>query len=443
MPAHLALAPPAPMPAHQFLLFLLQVGLLLATAFLLGRLAIRIGLPAIVGELCAGVLWGPSILESLLPTVSHWLLPNTPEQFHLLDAVGQVGVLLLIGITGMHMDLGLIRRRGLTAARISIAGIAVPLGFGIGIGLLLPTSLMATDDRGTFALFLGVAMGVSAIPVIAKTLMELRLLHRNIGQLTLSAVMVDDILGWILLSVVSAMATTGVRGADLTMSLVYLVVVLLSARLIRPLVRRLLQRVDRNPDRGPTIAVVCFLVLLAAAATHATGLEAVLGAFVIGIVISSTGALKPARLAPLQTTVTSVLAPLFFATAGLRMDLTGLADPQVLLAAVIVLAVAITGKFAGAYLGARLSRLSHWEGLSLGAAMNARGVIEVIIAMVGLRLGVLTTEMYTIIILVAIVTSLMAPPLLTRFIARVEQTAEEQLRQDMFDAEDPERRPSV
>jgi K+:H+ antiporter len=443
MTAQLAHAPTAPIAAHPLLIFLLQVGLLLGTAFVLGRLAIRIGLPSIVGELCAGVLWGPSVLTALFPSFSHWLLPADADQFHLLDAVGQVGVLLLIGITGLHMDLDLVRRRGVTAARISLLGIAVPLGFGIGVGFLLPSSLVATSQRGTFALFLGVAMGVSAIPVIAKTLMELRLLHRNIGQLTLSAVMIDDIIGWVLLSVVSAMATTGVRGADLTMSLVYLLVVLVAAWIIRPPVRYVFKRLGRLPDTGPTTAVVCALVILAAAATHATGLEAVFGAFVIGIVISSTGALAPGRLAPLRTVVMSVLAPLFFATAGLRMDLTGLADPKVLLAAVVVLVVAILGKFIGAYLGARLSRLSHWEGLSLGAAMNARGVIEVVIAMVGLRLGVLTTEMYTIVILVAIVTSLMAPPLLTRMMARVEQTAEEELRQDMYDADAPPSRASA
>jgi Kef-type K+ transport system membrane component KefB len=335
------------------------------------------------------------------------------------------------------MDIGLIRRRGMTAARISIAGIIIPLGLGVAAGLLLPSSLVPDSaQRSTFAMFLAVAMGVSAIPVIAKTLMDMKLLHRNIGQLTLSAVMVDDIVGWLLLSVVSAMATTGVRTGTVLLSIGYLAIVIACAVLIRPFVRsalRLAGTTDRANNGGATIAVVAALVLLGAAATQALGLEAVFGAFVCGIVISSCGTLDLTRFAPLRSAVLYVLAPLFFATAGLRMDLTSLGRPTVLLAGIVILAAAVAGKFSGAYIGARLSRLSHWEALALGAGMNARGVIEVIIAMVGLRLGILSPEMYTIIILVAIATSLMAPPVLRLTMPRVEHTAEERLREKAYE----------
>ncbi|GAA4473813.1 cation:proton antiporter [Phytohabitans houttuyneae] len=432
----LAVSPTAPIGAHPLLVLLLQIGLLLLLALALGRLAIRLGMPAIVGELTAGVLVGPSVLAHALPGVSAWLFPRDPAQVHMLDAVGQLGVLLLIGITGMHMDLGLVRRRGTTAAKISIAGVTVPLGLGVGIGFLLPVSQVPDSaDRTTFALFLGVAMGVSAIPVIAKTLLEMRLLHRNIGQLILSAVIVDDFIGWILLSVVSAMATVGVRGGDLLLAVGGLVGVMLLARLLRRPVGAVLRRASRTPDNGPLLAVVVVLVILGAAATQALRLEAVFGALVAGMLVTGTGAVDLSRLAPLRVTVMAVLAPLFFATAGLRMDLTALTDPEVLLTGVVILAAAILGKFAGAYIGARLSRLSRWEALALGAGMNARGVIEVIIAMVGLRLGVLTPAMYTVIVLVAVVTSLMAPPVLRLAMARVEHTAEERLREDMYDAD--------
>jgi Kef-type K+ transport system membrane component KefB len=433
----LAASPVAPLGSHELLVFLLQVSLLLTLAFLLGRLATRLKMPSIVGELCAGALAGPSVLAHVSPRLFHWLLPQRPGQFHLLDAIGQVGVLLLVGITGTHMDIGLIRRRGMTAARISIAGIIIPLGLGVAAGLLLPGSLVPDSaQRSTFAMFLAVAMGVSAIPVIAKTLMDMKLLHRNIGQLTLSAVMVDDIVGWLLLSVVSAMATTGVRTGTVLLSIGYLAIVIACAVLIRPFVRsalRLAGTTDRANNGGATIAVVAALVLLGAAATQALGLEAVFGAFVCGIVISSCGTLDLTRFAPLRSAVLYVLAPLFFATAGLRMDLTSLGRPTVLLAGIVILAAAVAGKFSGAYIGARLSRLSHWEALALGAGMNARGVIEVIIAMVGLRLGILSPEMYTIIILVAIATSLMAPPVLRLTMPRVEHTAEERLREKAYE----------
>ncbi len=437
----LAAGPVAPLPSHQLLVFLLQIGVLLLLALLLGRLANRIGMPAIVGELSAGVLVGPSILAHLAPGLYRWLLPHDPAQFHLLDAAGQVGVLLLVGLTGIYMDLGLVRRRGGTAARIGAASLVVPLGLGVATGLLLPASLIpGSAGRSTFALFMGVALGVSAIPVIAKTLMDLRLLHRNIGQLTLCAVMIDDILGWLLLSVVAAMATTGVRAGNIAASIGYLGIIIGCALLGRPFVRAALHATGRSDEaRGGavTVALVATLILLSAAATQAMGLEGVFGAFVCGLVISSCRGVDPARLAPLRTVVTSVLAPLFFATAGLRMDLTALARPTVLLVGLVVLAAAIFGKFAGAYAGARLSRLSRWEAVAVGAGVNARGVIEVIIAMVGLRLGVLSPQMYTIVVLVAIVTSLIAPPVLRLTMARVEHTADEQLRTARYEVQDP------
>jgi hypothetical protein len=195
-------------------------------------------MPAIVGELCAGVLLGPSVLEQLSPGISHWLLPRETGQFHMLDATAQLGVLLLVALTGIHMDLSLIRRRRSAILRISVLGLVVPLALGVGAGLLLPDSLVPdAADRTTFALFLGIVMGVSAIPVIAKTLMDLRLLHRNIGQLTLCAVMVDDMVGWLLLSVVSAMATTGIRAGNITVSLAWPLVVVLAAVVLRPVLR--------------------------------------------------------------------------------------------------------------------------------------------------------------------------------------------------------------
>jgi Kef-type K+ transport system membrane component KefB len=425
-----ALAPVPPLGAHQLLVFLVQVGVLLLLALLLGRLAVRFGMPAVVGELCAGVLLGPSILDHLAPGLSGWLLPKDAGQFHLLDAVGQIGVLLLVGITGMHLDFGLVRRRGVTATRVSVAGLVIPLGLGIGCGYLLPVSLLARADRHVFALFLGVAMCVSAIPVIAKTLLDMRLMHRDIGQLTLAAATVDDAFGWLMLSVVSAMATTGLRAGAVTRSLLYLAFVVVFAVAVgRPVVRWVLRLAARSTEDGPTVGVVVVLLVLSAAGTHALGLEAVFGAFLCGILIGSVGELDRARLASLRGLTLAVLAPVFFAIAGLRMDLTALGRPAVLLTALVVLLVAILGKFAGAYLGARLSHLSRWEALALGAGMNARGVIEVIVAMVGLRLGVLDTGMYTVIVLVAVVTSLMAPPTLRYAMRRIEVTDDETARE--------------
>jgi len=430
----IAAAPIAPIGANQALIFLLQLGLLLGVALLLGRLALRLRMPAVVGELTAGVLLGPSLLAHAAPGVSAWLLPADPAQLHLLDAIGQLGVLLLVGFTGMHIDLDLVRRKGATALWVSAGGLLVPLVLGIWLGFLLPSSLVAEgSQREVLALFLGVAMCVSAIPVIAKTLYEMRLLHRNIGQLIISAAAVDDIVGWLMLSVISALAAGGLHAGRVAISIGNLAAVIAFAVLVaRPVVRRVLAMASRSPDPGVTVAAIVVMLLFSAAGTQALGMEPILGTFLCGILIGSSGRLDRAALVPLRTFVMAVLAPIFFATAGLRMDLTALGRPAVLASAVVVLAIAIGGKFAGAYLGARMGRLGHWDGLAVGAGLNARGIIEVIVAMVGLRLGVLSTATYTIIVLVAVVTSLMAAPTLRYAVRRIAVTSEEIEREKVF-----------
>ncbi|WP_207932958.1 cation:proton antiporter [Actinomadura sp. GC306] len=420
------------MSADQTLALLLQLGLLLGCAVGLGRLARRLGMPAIVGELSAGILLGPSVLAHAAPGLYRWLLPDTPGGMHLLDSVGQFGVLLLVGVTGMSVDMGLVRRKGAAAAQVSAGGALVPLALGVAAGFLLPASLLAEGaDRAVFAWFVGVAMCVSAVPVIAKTLLDMRLLHRDIGQMIIAAAAVDDVVGWLLLSVVSAMATTGIRAGEVTLAVGCLAGILLFARFVgRPVVGALLRLAARSAEPGAGVAVAVLIVLLAAAGTQAAGMEGVLGAFYAGILIGSSKWVDRERLAPLRTFTLSVLAPLFFATAGLRMDLTALADPVVLGAAGLLLAVAVVGKLAGGYAGARAARCDHWDALALGAGLNARGVIQMIIAMVGLRLGVLGMEMYTVIVLVAVGTSLMAPPMLRYAVRRGTAVSEEEARRE-------------
>jgi Kef-type K+ transport system membrane component KefB len=429
MPLALATAPP--LSPDQVLLFLLQLGILLLLALCLGRLAMRVGLPAVVGELLTGVLLGPSLLGWAAPELAGWLLPARPEQAHLLDAVSQLAVLLLVGVTGAHLDTRMLRRRAGTVVRVSLGGLLIPLVLGIGAGLVAPATLRTpTADRATFAAFLGVALCVSAIPVIAKTLTDMRLLHRDVGQLTLSAATIDDAVGWFLLSLVSAMAVGGLRPGGVLISAAYLIgFVVLAALAGRPLVRLAMRTAGRAADSGPTAATAVIVILFGAAASQALALEAVFGAFIAGILVGSPQAVDPARLAPMRAVVLAVFAPIFLASAGLRVDLTALDRPIVIVSGAVLLALAVVGKFAGAYLGARLSRLSHWEGLALGAGLNARGVIQVVVATVGLRLGVLNTATYTIVVLVAVLTSVMAPPLLRRAMAHVEHSAEERLRE--------------
>ncbi|GGO10696.1 hypothetical protein GCM10010116_21470 [Microbispora rosea subsp. aerata] len=425
----MALVPP--LPAHQLFAFLVHIGLLLGAALMLGRLAQRLGTSAVVGELCAGVIFGPSLAGHLVPEDAAWLFVPRPDQQHMLDAVGQLGVLLLVGITGMSVDLGQIRRRGTTAVSVSAGGLLLSLATGVATGFALPATLAGQGaDRTVFAWFLGVAMCVTALPVIAKTLLEMGLLHRDIGQRIVSSAVIDDAAGWLLLSVVSAMATTGVSAGRIATEVAVLAgVVVFTAVVGRPLAGAGISLAARSAQPGVSVATAVVVILLFSAATQALGLEAVLGAFLGGIAITAGRPGTARLLAPLRSFVMAVLAPVFFATVGLRMDLTALARPVVALTALVVLLVAVAGKFAGAYLGARAARLGHREALALGAGLNARGVIGIVIAMIGLRLGVLSVEMYTIVVLVAIVTSMMAPPILRHAGRRIQVTDEERHRE--------------
>lgn len=428
-------AGPVPSIGHdQMLLFLLQIGVLLAAAVVLGMLAVRLGMPPLVGELSAGVLLGPSLFGEFMPGLAGWLLPKDPAQMHLLSAVAQLGVLLLVAITGAHIDLDLIRRKGRTIGYVSLGSVLLPLALGIGLGFLLPGSLIASGaDRGSFALFIGVAIAISALPVIAKTLLDMRLLHRDVGQLIVGSAAISDIVGWLLLSVVSAMVATGAQVGVITQTVGCLTGVLaVAAFVVRPTARRVLRATERSGQPGVSVAAIVVMIMLSAAGTQALDMEPILGAFLCGIVISSLGSTSRKKLDTLRSFVMSTLAPLFFATAGLQVDLATLARPTVLAAGALTLLVAIVAKFAGGYLGARLGRLGHDESLAIGAGLNARGVVEIVIATVGLQLGILTTAAYTIIVLLAVVTSMMAPPFLRRATRRIPKTTAETEREREF-----------
>lgn len=421
-----------PLGEHELLLFLLQFALLLVAARSLGVLATRFGLPSVVGELLAGLVVGPSLLGNVAPGLFEWLFPQNAEQFHLLEIVSWLGVIMLLILTGLETDIGLILRKGKSAAAISLGGIAVPFATGLGLGFLLPQSFLAAPDkRLIFALFIGTAMSISAIPVIAKVLMEMNVIRRDIGQITLAAGMIDDTIGWILLSVVAGLASSGtvsfltVGRSFLSVLIVLVVAYTVGRRLVGLLIRTLDNHVGGD---GVMITTLMALALAFGTVTHALRLEAVLGAFIAGILVGQVKRFDDRLRHIFEQMALGIFAPVFFAAAGLRVDLAQLADPGVLAVGLLVLTIAIVGKFAGAYVGARASRQGHWEALSLGAGMNARGAMEIIVATIGFTRGILTADMYSIILMVAVVTSLMAPPILRWTLPHVRADDEEKRR---------------
>ncbi|HEY9661376.1 MAG TPA: cation:proton antiporter, partial [Allocoleopsis sp.] len=428
-----------PLGHHELLLILLELTLLLLVARGLGELMRRLNLPPVVGELLAGVLLGPSLLGWIFPDLQAQIFPRSQAQSDLLAVVSWLGVLFLLIVTGLETDLTLILRKGKTALLISLGGIVVPFVTGLGLGWVLPDGfLVQPDQRLIFSLFIATAMSISAVPVIAKVLMDLQLIRRDIGQITLAAGMTDDTIGWILLSVVSGLAISGsFDGITVLKSVLSAVLFLAIAFTIgQTAVDRLLRWVDDSIGGATaSLSIVLILALGAAALTHALGIEAALGAFVFGILAGQSRRFSQEAGHTLEMITAGFLAPIFFASAGLKVDLIQLLTPQTLIIGLLVLAVACVGKFVGAYGGARVARLSHWESLAMGAGMNARGAMEIIVATIGASLGVLNAQMYSIIVMVAIVTSLMAPPLLRWTLSKVTMGPEEsdRLHQEAYD----------
>jgi Kef-type K+ transport system membrane component KefB/nucleotide-binding universal stress UspA family protein len=417
---------------HQLLIFWLQLLVLLLAARALGGALRRVGQPAVIGELAAGLLLGPSVLGALAPESQAWLFPADPLQRSLLAGPAWIGVFLLLVITGLETDLALIRRMGGATARVAFGSLVLPVVTGVALGLALPEAFRGEATHPlVFALFMGTALGISALPVIAKILSDLDLMRRNIAQVLLAAAMANDVVGWILLGVVAGLAQSGTLDAGrLLVTLVGLALFLglalsVGQRAADALLRGV--RVRRAGVPGSLTAVL-LVALGAGALTHAIGLEAVFGAFIAGIVLGRSRFHDHEVFAHLEAITRVFFAPLFFATAGLRVDLSLLADPGILGWGLVVLAAASASKFAGAWLGSRAAGLPPREGVALGVGLNARGAVEIIIATVGLSLGVLNEPSYALVVLMAMATSMMAPPLLRAALAGWGGSEEEQAR---------------
>ncbi|SIR85263.1 transporter, CPA2 family [Haladaptatus litoreus] len=422
-----------PLGHHELLFLFGQLFVLLLTARVLGEVARYFDFPSVLGELLAGIVLGPSILGALFPGLFVALFPPDPAQYHLLEAVSWLGLLMLLVVTGFETDLDLIASRARRATSIASASIVVPFVLGFGIAWVLPATFLAADgNRFVFSLFIATALSISAIPVIAKILLDLGIIDREISQLTIASGMINDTVGWILLAVVAGLARgteeTAITTAGTTILFLAIFLVLSFTVGLR-LVSRLIRWVDStfNSDLS-LITTVMILALGVGTLTHALRLEAVLGAFVVGVLVGRVNRFDQGARHVFEVITLGIFAPIFFATAGLRVDLTALATPSILLVGAAVLGVAIAGKFIGAFVGARGAGLSNWEGIAIGAGLNARGALEIIVATVGLSLGVLTETMYTIIVVIAIVTSLFAPPILRFSIDRVELSGEEERR---------------
>jgi len=421
---------------------LLQLGVLLSVAFLLGRLAERIGLPATTGELATGLVLGPSLLGAIVASGgSGWLFTPASGQIESLRGIALFCGVLLVGVAGATVDLPFIRARVRTIWLISLGALGLPLASTLVLALFADPRLRGPEATvWSFAVFAGLALSVSAVPVIVKIFADLGILHRNLSQLSLSVAVIDDATVWVGLSVIAGLIhlrqVTDLSG--LGDDLLIVVTASAALALLTVVVKRSPGLVDQpggRRDRGVGAAclVAAAFITLGAVITDGIGLDSTLGAFVCGVIVASGRLVPVAMLRPLRTVVLGVLAPLFLAVNGLSADLTALRDPRLAALAVAAVVLAILSKSFGAYGGARLAGLSHPAAIVVSSALNARGTVQLVVAAAGLRLGLITTEGFTILVLVALITSAMAGPLIRRYIGQLPETPDEGRRHGFAD----------
>ncbi|APR79538.1 PTS system, fructose-specific IIA component [Minicystis rosea] len=403
---------------HEQLVFLLSLAILLGVARLMGDLCQRVRIPAVAGELLTGVLLGKTILGRVAPGAYAWLFPPGLPQT-LLGGYATIAAVLLLVVAGMEIDLRIVRQSGRIVILTSLFGVAVPFLLGIGLGNVLPDADLANPaQRGLHTAFLGIALSISALPVIARTLIDVGLMKTDLGLIILSAAVIDDLLGWTGFSILSGQMrsahvgglTPALRALALTVGFVAVVLIV-----VRPLLDRLLSRMNTAEDafNGRMLALLMVAALFGASATEAMGMHPVFGGFVVGIALGDSRHLSHHTRGILSAGVTSIFTPVFFASMALRFDFATALDLPLIVG---VFAIACIAKIIGCAVGARICGVAWRESFAIGFGLNSRGAMEILLARLALDAGIISVRVFAALVIMALGTSLMSGPALSRLI---------------------------
>jgi Kef-type K+ transport system membrane component KefB len=399
---------PAPTAVH----FFLELAAILLACRLVGLLSQRLGQPQVVGEMVAGVLLGPSLLGRLAPGIQHHLFPPGPSNIVLYTAA-QIGLVLYMFLIGLNFDTNLIKHRVGTAAAVSAAGILTPLALGAMIAVPLLAGRIYFDKSVTLIMammFLGASIATTAFPMLARIIYERGLSGTPLGTLALACGATDDALSWCILATVLAIhrGSVAVAATAIVGGILYTLLLLTIGRKTLRVLGTVSER--RNTITAPVLSTVLILLMGCAWFTDTVGIYAIFGAFILGVAMPS-GFFARHLTASLEPLVTTFLLPLFFVYSGLNTQIGLLNTPTLWAVTLGILVVSIAGKGIACTLAARLNKVPFRESVALGALMNARGLIELILLNIGLQAGIITPTLFTILVFVAIVTTLMATPI--------------------------------
>jgi Kef-type K+ transport system membrane component KefB/mannitol/fructose-specific phosphotransferase system IIA component (Ntr-type) len=421
--------------AHDVMIMFASLAVLLGAAKFAGELMRKLNQPSVLGEIMAGILLGRTVLGHFRPHVYATLFPSTGFLPIVLETVTTLGVVFFLLTAGLEIDLRSIFRQGRSAILVSSFGVIIPFAFGFGAASVFPAFFGASDnaDLRIFALFVGTALSISALPVIAKILMDLNLLRSEMGTVVMSSAMFDDLVGWILFSTILGMmhrSGASFAGVKRTVLLVF-GFVLLSLTLVRWLIDKILPRIQAHTSwPGGVLGFIFTLTLGAASFAEFAGIHAVFGAFITGIAVGESTHLRKRTSELIHGIVTNVFAPFFFASIGLRTNfITNFSLPIT----VTVIVVACAGKLIGAGLGARLGGMDRRASWGVGLAMNARGAMEMILGLLALQSGLIKEPMFVALVVMALFTSLVSAPAMHLMISRRKEiTLKETVKDKLF-----------
>ncbi|HEY7169636.1 MAG TPA: cation:proton antiporter [Vicinamibacterales bacterium] len=392
---------------------LLHILLALAGVVALGRLLARVcrlfGQPAVIGEVIAGILLGPSLLGRLAPGVADYILP--PFVAPTLGIVSQIGVVLYMFMVGLDLDLDAVRKRAHSTVLISHSSIVTPFVLGSVLALwLFPRVATPGVPFTSFALFMGIATSITAFPVLARILTDRGITRTELGRIALTCAAVDDVTAWCLLAFVVGVAQDSLRSAAIVglLTAVFVAVMFLA---VRPLVARLMARIGGAVGRD-AIALVLLGVLVSSLTTEAIGIHAIFGAFLLGAIIPSDSTLARTLVAKFEDLVTILLLPAFFAFTGMRTRISLVATVEDWIMVALIILVATAGKFGGTVAAARATGMAWRQAAGLGALMNTRGLMELIVLNIGLDLQVISPTLFTMMVLMALITTIATTPVL-------------------------------
>lgn len=398
--------------AHPLPVFILQLIIIIIASRLCAFLFKKIGQPPVMGEIIAGIALGPSLFGSLAPHVSAFIFP--PSSLGNLQMISQIGLILFMFVIGMELDLNIIKKKARSAVFISNASIILPFALGSGLSVFLYQNYAPTGvSKLAFALFMGIAMSITAFPVLARVLKEKNLSHTKLGAVALTATAINDVTGWCVLAFVIALAKADAMYTSfytLGATLAYMGVMLF---IIRPFLKKLsTQKSNDTLIKQSTLAIIFLILLGSAYACEVIGIHALFGAFMAGVVMPLEWDFRKLIIDKIEDVASIMFLPIFFVLTGLRTEINTLTDPALWSVCLVIIALAIIGKFGGSYIAARMAGESNHDSLAIGALMNTRGLMELIILNIGYDLGILSPEIFTMMVIMALVTTFMTSPML-------------------------------